>query len=76
MNGKHPYTIKRYDGGQSGNFKCGSDKNVITPLLNEVNMVTKQSFKEPTRESIATKNPRRSSIRRRLQKEEIIDSPY
>ncbi|KAF8866276.1 VID27-domain-containing protein [Acephala macrosclerotiorum] len=52
---KDPYTIKRYaEEVKADNFKYGSDKNVIVALPNEVNMVAKQSFKKPTRESIAT----------------------
>ena len=52
---KDPYTVKRYsEEVKADNFKYGSDKNVIVALPNEVNMVEKQSFKRPTRESIAT----------------------
>lgn len=52
---KDPYSIKRYaEEVKADNFKYGSDKNVIVALPNEVNMVAKQSFKKPTRESIAT----------------------
>jgi len=52
---KDPYSIKRYaEEVKADNFKYGSDKNVIIALPNEVNMVAKQSFKKPTRESIAT----------------------
>lgn len=52
---KDPYSIKRYaEEVKADNFKYGSDKNVIVALPNEVNMVAKQSFKRPTRESIAT----------------------
>ncbi|KAL8761676.1 MAG: hypothetical protein Q9184_002211 [Pyrenodesmia sp. 2 TL-2023] len=50
---KDPYTIKRYEEEvKADDFKYGSDKNVIVALPNEVNMVAKQSFKKPTRESI------------------------
>jgi hypothetical protein len=52
---KDPYSIKRYsEEVKADNFKYGSDKNVIVALPNEVNMVAKQTFKKPTRESIAT----------------------
>jgi hypothetical protein len=52
---KDPYSIKRYtDEVKADNFKYGSDKNVIVALPHEVNMVLKQTFKKPTRESIAT----------------------
>ena len=74
---KDQYTIKRYDEEvKADNFKYGSDKNVIVALPNEVNMVAKQSFKKPTRESIAASTPRRSSARRRLGKAEVVNSPY
>ncbi|KAL9100028.1 MAG: hypothetical protein Q9163_004545 [Psora crenata] len=77
-NRKDPYTIKRYaEEVKADDFKYGSDKNVIVALPNEVNMVAKQSFKKPTRESIAAaETPRRSSARRRLGKTEVVDSPY
>ena len=53
-NRKDPYTIKRYEEEvKADDFKYGTDKNVIVALPNEVNMVAKQSFKRPTRESIA-----------------------
>ena len=52
---KDPYTIKRYEEEvKADNFRFGSDKNVIVALPNEVNMVAKQTFKKPTRESIST----------------------
>ena len=72
------YTIKRYsEEVKADNFKYGSDKNVIVALPNEVNMVAKQSFKKPTRESIAAATtPRRSSARRRLGRDEVVNSPY
>lgn len=51
---KDPYTIKRYEEEvKADDFRYGSDKNVIVALPNEVNMVAKQTFKRPTRESIA-----------------------
>jgi hypothetical protein len=88
---KDPYSIKRYaEEVKADNFKYGSDKNVIVALPNEVNMVAKQSFKKPTRESIA--NPAqirlggrrsdagrlgtRDSARYKLGKDDIVDSPY
>jgi hypothetical protein len=90
---KDPYSIKRYsEEVKADNFKYGSDKNVIVALPNEVNMVAKQSFKKPTRESIATPvrvggslGARRSdagrvgtreSGRYKLGKEDIVNSPY
>ncbi|KAI9707232.1 MAG: hypothetical protein M1836_000192 [Candelina mexicana] len=74
---KDPYTIKRYaEEVKADDFKYGSDKNVIVALPNEVNMVAKQSFRKPTRESIM--NPARSSARQsgRLGRDEIVNSPY
>ncbi|PGG99940.1 tRNA (guanine9-N1)-methyltransferase [Blastomyces parvus] len=76
---KDPYTIKRYaEEVKADNFKYGSDKNVIVALPNEVNMVAKQTFRKPTRESIAGpvrhSTGRRSSAR--LGRNEIVDSPY
>ena len=75
---RQQYAIKRYDEEvKADDFKYGSDKNVIVALPNEVNMVAKKSFKKPTRESIVTAStPRRSSARRRLGKEEVVNSPY
>ncbi len=80
---KDPYTIKRYaEEVKADNFKYGSDKNVIVALPNEVNMVAKQTFKKPTRESIAgpgaLSTPRRSGGGRPsgLRKSEIVNSPY
>ncbi|KAL9602929.1 MAG: hypothetical protein Q9219_001454 [cf. Caloplaca sp. 3 TL-2023] len=72
-NRKDPYTIKRYEEEvKADDFKYGSDKNVIVALPNEVNMVAKQSFKKPTRESIAA-TPRASG---RLRRSEVVNSPY
>lgn len=74
---KDPYTIKRYaEEVMADDFKYGSDKNVIVALPNEVNMVAKQSFRKPTRESIMT--PARGSGRQsvRLGRDEIVNSPY
>lgn len=89
---KEPYSIKRYEEEvKADNFKYGSDKNVIVALPNEVNMVLKQSFKKPTRESIATpvriggwsggrqssgRLGTRDSGRYKLGKDDIVDSPY
>jgi len=89
---KDPYSIKRYaEEVKADNFKYGSDKNVIVALPNEVNMVAKQTFKKPTRESIATPvrigggsiGGRRSDAGRvgtrdsaRLKKGDIVNSPY
>ncbi|KAL8915469.1 MAG: hypothetical protein Q9171_000033 [Xanthocarpia ochracea] len=74
---KDPYTIKRYDQEvKADDFKYGSDRNVIVALPNEVNMVAKQSFKKPTRESIAA-TPRSSGrFGSKLRKSEVVDSPY
>lgn len=85
---KDPYSIKRYsEEVKADNFKYGSDKNVIVALPNEVNMVAKQSFKKPTRESIATPVRQsgrfaagriggRDSGRYKLGREDVVDSPY
>lgn len=81
---KDPYTIKRYaEEVMADNFKFGSDRNVIVALPNEVNMVAKQTFRKPTRESIASPvrgsgEGRRSSARTpaRLGRGEIVNSPY
>jgi len=89
---KDPYSIKRYaEEVKADNFKYGSDKNVIVALPNEVNMVGKQSFKKPTRESIATpvrigggsfggrqsgRIGNRDSGRYKLGKEDVVNSPY
>ena len=82
---KDPYTIKRYgEEVMADDFKYGSDKNVIVALPNEVNMVAKQSFKKPTRESIATPvrvggwSGGRGSGRlsSRLAREDVVNSPY
>ncbi|KAI2157908.1 Vacuolar import and degradation protein 27 [Ophidiomyces ophidiicola] len=77
---KDPYTIKRYaEEVKADNFKFGSDKSVIVALPNEVNMVAKQSFRKPTRESIAGpvtpgRFGRRTSTR--LGRDEVVNSPY
>jgi hypothetical protein len=90
---KDPYSIKRYaEEVKADNFKYGSDKNVIVALPNEVNMVAKQSFKKPTRESIATpvriggsslggrrssgRVGTRDSARYKLGKDDVVNSPY
>lgn len=75
---KDPYAIKRYTAEvKADNFEFGSDKNVILALPNEVNMVSRRTFKKPTRESIAgpvgrLSTPRRSGGLRN----EIVNSPY
>ncbi|KAI4142130.1 MAG: hypothetical protein LQ341_003300 [Variospora aurantia] len=70
---KDPYTIKRYEEEvKADDFKYGSDKNVIVALPNEVNMVAKQSFKKPTRESIAATPTGRRIMRR----SDVVNSPY
>ena len=71
---KDPYTIKRYaEEVKADDFKFGSDRNVIVALPNEVNMVAKQSFRKPTRESIATPARKRTSA---LRKSDVVNSPY
>ena len=83
---KDPYQIKRYSAEvMADNFEFGSDKNVILALPNEVDMVSRKSFKKPTRESIAgpaarlssvgLTTPRRSGRQSHL-REEIVNSPY
>lgn len=68
---KDPYTLKRYsEEVKADNFRFGSDKNVIVALPNEVNMVGRQSFRKPTRESIAT------PVRQLRSRHSIVDSPY
>jgi hypothetical protein len=69
---KDPYQIKRYaETVMADNFRFGSDKNVIVALPNQVELVQKQSFRKPTRESIAT--PVRQL---RNRGNGIVDSPY
>ena len=83
---KDPYNIKRYaDEVMSDNFEFGSDKNVILALPNEVDMVSRKSFKKPTRESIAGPaarisggayaTPRKSGRKSNL-RNEVVNSPY
>lgn len=68
---KDPYTLKRYsEEVKADNFRFGSDKNVIVALPNEVNMVGRQTFRKPTRESIAT------PVRQLRSRQNIVDSPY
>ncbi|KYK54857.1 Vid27 family protein [Drechmeria coniospora] len=86
---KGAYKIKRYEEEvKADDFKFGSDKNVIVALPNEVNMVAKQSFRKPTRESIIgdirLSGGRRSSARignldsgrYKLGRDDIVNSPY
>jgi hypothetical protein len=90
---KDPYAIKRYsEEVMADNFRYGSDKNVVVALPNEVNMVKKQEFKKPTRESIAIPTRvggsfggrrseggrigTRGSARYKLGKDDIVESPY
>lgn len=83
---KDPYQIKRYSAEvMADNFEFGSDKNVILALPNEVDMVSRKTFKKPTRESIAgpaarlsgsaLATPRRGTRQSHL-REEIVNSPY
>ncbi|PUU81575.1 VID27 cytoplasmic protein-domain-containing protein [Tuber borchii] len=68
---KDPYTLKRYsEDVKADNFRFGSDKNVIVALPNEVNMVGRQTFKKPTRESIST------PVRQLRSRHSIVNSPY
>jgi hypothetical protein len=75
---KDPYAIKRYTAEvKADNFEFGSDKNVILALPNEVNMVSRKTFKKPTRESIAGPAGRLSTPRRSGGlRNEIVNSPY
>ncbi|OQV00362.1 hypothetical protein CLAIMM_05869 [Cladophialophora immunda] len=82
---RDPYQIKRYAAEvMADNFEFGSDKNVILALPNEVDMVSRKSFKRPTRESImgpaarvsgVGMTPRRSGRQSHL-RDEIVNSPY
>lgn len=82
---RDPYKIKRYsDEVIADNFEFGSDKNVILALPNEVDMVSRNALKKPTRESIAGPagrlsvgpyTPRRSARQSHL-RNEIVNSPY
>lgn len=86
LNGqKDPYTIKRYsEEVKADNFKYGSANNVVVALPNDVNMITKNTLKKPTRESIAlVANSRQSgrigtkdSARYKLGKDDVVNSPY
>jgi hypothetical protein len=75
---REPYAIKRYTAEvKADNFEFGSDKNVILALPNEVNMVSRRTFKKPTRESIAGPAGRLSTPRRSGGlRNEIVNSPY
>jgi hypothetical protein len=86
---KAAYRIKRYEEEvKADDFKFGTDKNVIVALPNEVNMVSKQSLKKPTRESImgdvrlsggrrsSGRIGTRESGRYKLGRDDIVDSPY
>lgn len=82
---KDPYQISRYSAEVvADNFEFGSDKNVILALPNEVDMVSRKTFKKPTRESImgpaarisgGLATPRRSGRQSHL-RDEIVNSPY
>ncbi|KAI4136551.1 MAG: hypothetical protein LQ341_005559 [Variospora aurantia] len=68
---RDPYTIKWDDEEvKAGDLKYGSDRIIIVALPNEVNMVAKQSFKKPTRESIMA-TPQGRSLRR----SDVLNSP-
>ncbi|KAG5361579.1 Vacuolar import and degradation protein 27 [Yarrowia sp. C11] len=61
----NPYLIKRYsDQVTAGDFRFGTDKNVIVATEDDVNMVSKKSFRKPTRESLAVPGGRRSTLGR------------
>ncbi|QNP97667.1 VID27 cytoplasmic protein-domain-containing protein [Yarrowia lipolytica] len=61
----NPYLIKRYsDQVTAGDFRFGTDKNVIVATEDDVNMVSKKSFRKPTRESLATPGMRRGTLGR------------
>ncbi|CCG82568.1 Putative uncharacterized protein [Taphrina deformans PYCC 5710] len=66
------YRIKKYqDEVKADNFKFGTDKNVIVALPHDVSMVDRQqAFKKPTRASIST------PVRRRLGRNDVVNSPY
>lgn len=67
----HKYRIRRYeDEVKADNFRFGSDKDVIVALPNDVSMVSKGSFKAPTRQSLST------PIRQRLNRSGIVNSPF
>lgn len=67
----NPYAIKRYsEEVKADNFRFGSDKNVIVAFPNEVDMVGRQTFKRPTRESIST------PVRQLRSRHAIVNSPY
>lgn len=84
---KDSYTIKKYgEDVMADNFEYGSDKNVILALPNEVDMISRKSFKRPTRESIMApggrlstggvpQTPRRGGRPSRL-RDEVVNSPY
>ncbi|ETN41313.1 uncharacterized protein HMPREF1541_03248 [Cyphellophora europaea CBS 101466] len=84
---KDSYNIKKYgENVMADNFEYGSDKNVILALPNEVDMVSRKSFKRPTRESIMApgsrlsaggvpQTPRRGGRPSRL-RDEVVNSPY
>jgi hypothetical protein len=81
---KDSYSIKRYsDQVVADNFEFGSDKNVILALPNEVDMISRKTFKRPTRESITgvarasigMNTPRRSGRPSAL-RDSVVNSPY
>lgn len=70
---KEPYLIKRYAGDVTAdNFKFGTDKNVIISLEDDVGMVSRATFRKPTRESLATPARRVQAMSRNS----IVNSPY
>lgn len=51
---KDPYLIKRYTSNVTAdNFKFGTDKKVIVALEDDVNMVSRTTFKKPTTETMS-----------------------
>jgi hypothetical protein len=70
---KEPYLIKRYASEVTAdNFKFGTDKNVIIALEDDVGMVSRSTFRKPTRESLATPARRLQALSRNS----IVNSPF
>jgi len=68
---RDPYQIKRYqEVVKADNFRFGSDKSVVVAFANEVDMVRKQTFSKPTRESIS------APVRQLRSRHSIVNSPY
>ncbi|ANB15587.1 Vid27p [Sugiyamaella lignohabitans] len=70
---REPYLIKRYESNVTAdNFKFGTDKNVIISLEDDVGMVSRSTFRKPTRESLATPARRVQALSRNS----IVNSPF